>query len=116
MKQRKLTLIRVCILLVSLGLSVSAGRTIVDLWRRRDILRVREAQLAALVKQNEDLTRKLSDVQSNAYVERVARDKLGFVKEGESIVIIPEATSGGSAADRRDANAPNWKKWWSLFF
>lgn len=116
MKQRKLTLIRVCILLVSLGLSVSAGRTIVDLWRRRDILRVREAQLAALVKQNEELTRKLSDVQSNAYVERVARDKLGFVKDGESIVIIPEATPGGSTAERKNGTLSNWQRWWNLFF
>lgn len=108
-----MTPIGILVLLISLGLSLGAGRAIIDLWQRRDIVRVRQEELSALTRQNEELTRKLADIQSQSYVERVARDKLGLVKEGESLVIVPQATAG---AELPAGDIANWKLWWQLFF
>jgi len=49
--------------------------------RRHTELEVRHA---ALVKQNEDLKIRLTEVRSNEFIELTARDKLGLVKPGET--------------------------------
>ncbi|HLD25173.1 MAG TPA: septum formation initiator family protein [Patescibacteria group bacterium] len=105
---------------VSLGIILSAGRTIIDLWQRRDVLEARKHELAKLREENEALEHTLQDMQSESYVERIARDKLGMVKEGETIVILPDAVGERSFDKTQDGqmnnNLPNWKKWWKLFF
>jgi cell division protein FtsB len=114
MQQEKHSLVRIFVLLISLGLSISAGRTIFDLWHRRDIVRVRQLELSKITKENEALSQKLNEVKSDAYVERTARDKLGFVKDGEVMVLLPQATP--SAGGISDAVPGGWRQWWKLFF
>lgn len=46
-----------------------------------------ESQLQELSAKNEDLKRQLKQVQSDAYIEQVAREKLGLVKPGESKIV-----------------------------
>lgn len=53
---------------------------------QRDVLAV-EQQVKDLQKKNADLREQLKLVQSDAYVEQVAREKLGLVKPGESRII-----------------------------
>ena len=49
-----------------------------------------EGQLQELSLKNEELKKQLKQVQSDAYIEQVAREKLGLVKPGESrIVPVP---------------------------
>ena len=43
-----------------------------------------EARYAALVKQNEDLRIRLTEVRSNEFIELNARDRLGLVRPGET--------------------------------
>ncbi|MHB8158251.1 MAG: FtsB family cell division protein [Desulfocucumaceae bacterium] len=50
-----------------------------------------EQQLGELKLKNEDLRKQIKQVQSDAYVEQMAREKLGLVKPGESRIIpVPE--------------------------
>ncbi|MCL6610465.1 MAG: septum formation initiator family protein [Peptococcaceae bacterium] len=57
---------------------------------QRDIKEI-EIQLQELSAKNEELKKQLKQVQSDAYIEQVAREKLGLVKPGESrIVPVPE--------------------------
>jgi len=108
--------LRIVLAVASLGLSFSAGRTIIELWQRRDVVRVREQEIATLEKTNASLRRTLKDAGGDAYVEREARDKLGMIKEGETIVMLPEG--GASDSDRiasLDAQ-PTWKKWFGMFY
>lgn len=107
--------IRISVALISLGLAISAGRTIVELWQRRDVVDVRKRELAKIQAENNTLQDKLKDMGSDAYVERVARDQLGMIKEGETIVMLPEGAVQGRESGE-EKNIPNWKKWWSLFF
>ncbi len=104
------------ILLISLGLSLSATRTIVDLWHRRDIMKERQTELDRKTHENQTLERKLTEIQSDQYAEKVARDELGLVKEGESIVILPGAGSRAQGSAIQDKSLTNWQKWWALFF
>lgn len=107
--------IRLIIACISLGLSISAGRTIVELWRRQDVVHVREQELARLKRDNAELETRLADMKSEAYVEKVARDQLGMIKEGETIVMLPESASM-SASKGVGMEEANWRQWWSLFF
>lgn len=50
-----------------------------------------ERQLQELNLKNEELKKQLKQVQSDAYIEQVAREKLGLVKPGETrIVPLPK--------------------------
>lgn len=107
--------VRAIVGLVSLIVTISAGRTIIELWRRQDVLKSREQELAVLEEEKKALERTLQDMGSELYVERVARDKLGLVKEGETIVILQNPESRTENSERNDM-LPNWRKWWGLFF
>lgn len=104
------------VLLVSLGLCLSAGGTIVDLWHRRDLVRMRQHDLQKITKENEALERELREANSESYVERIARDKLGLVRDGESIVLLQQAQNGNTGNMGNNKAMPNWQKWWKLFF
>lgn len=73
-----------------------------------------------LKKENEELQKNLEFVQSEEYVEKQLRDNLGLAKEGEIVVILPEAEIVKKFAPRIDEEEkiplePNWKKWMKLF-
>ena len=82
--------IYILIWLFSLGLSINAGRTIWELWKRKDVVSDREAELSHIKQENRSLEATLKDIQSETYLERIARDKLGMVKEGETMIIMPQ--------------------------
>ncbi|WP_027717441.1 FtsB family cell division protein [Desulfovirgula thermocuniculi] len=46
-----------------------------------------QAQIAELKQKNAELKQQLSLVQSDAYIEQVARERLGLVKPGEARVV-----------------------------
>ena len=108
-------LVHISIVVLSLGLCLRAGTTIVDLWHRRDIMRVRQMELQKKAEENIKLKAKLEEIKQDEYVEKIARDTLGLVKDGEAIVILPQQDSGGSGRNGQKV-IPNWQKWWNLFF
>ncbi len=113
-------LFRLVVTLVSLTLIVNLSRSIYSLWKKRDIVRQREEVLGKLKADSEELERKLTEAQSPEYVEKIAREKLGLAKEGETIVLVPNDKSTNlqmtNGEDKIQENEPNWKKWWKLFF
>lgn len=71
-----------------------------------------------LESQNKLLKKKLSEVQSSDFIEEEVRNKLGFVKKGETVVVIPEeklklVLGTSSSAQIR---LPNWLGWIRVFF
>lgn len=109
------SLIRLIIVCISLGLSISSGRTVVELWQRRDIVYVREQELLRLRRENAELEARLQDMKNSAYVEKIARNQLGMIKEGEMIVMLPEHASK-STLQINDIDLVRWRQWWRLFF
>lgn len=101
--------------MISLGLAVSAGRTIVELWEQKGRVGEKERELTRVLTENKRLESQLTDMKNPSYVERVARDQLGMVKEGETMVMLPQ---GGANAEGRgnSGELPVWQQWFRLFF
>ena len=103
-------------LIFLLGL-VFAGRTSYRIWRlvqaRRIVIETRLRTQEAY-RENELLTKRLTEVSSDAFVEREARDKLGMGKPGEVIVILPQTTSSYLLTPNSKI-IPNWRLWWNLY-
>lgn len=84
--------------------------------------RIDEANLRVeeLKEENLKLSKRLDEVQSQAYIEKELRDKLGLVRQGETILVLPEEDIIRSLApklveEEETLPEPNWKKWLKLF-
>lgn len=89
-----------------------------------------EAERAALESENAEIAAFMNSVQTETYIEREARLKLGLAKPGEKVVVLPspetnkEAVfSDGSISDFSAqeslldlSSIANPKKWWYYFF
>ena len=69
---------------------------------------------------NQELKKELEIVESNAFIEKQLRDKLGYAKEGEIVVVLPEEDIlreiGKLKVDETEKLPdPNWVKWAKLF-
>ncbi len=76
-------------------------------------------ELYKLEVKNKELKKILTEIKSTDFIEKVARDKLGLVKEGEIVVIIPDEALQrvlGESKKLEDIKLPNWLGWWKVFF
>lgn len=107
--------VRGIVIFLSLILSVRAVATIIDLRARKYTVTERKDAVEVVKKNNEALQKQLEAIQSEDFVEKIARDKLGMVKDGESIVLLPDEIK--SAEKRGELQKQtNWQQWWGLFF
>ncbi|MEK7578040.1 MAG: septum formation initiator family protein [Patescibacteria group bacterium] len=107
--------IRSIVILLSLILSVRAIITIIDLRARKYTVTERKNAVEQVKKENAMLQKELDAIHSDEYVEKIARDKLGMVKDDESIVLLPDEVKGGMRKEEKQART-NWQRWWGLFF
>jgi cell division protein FtsB len=90
-------------------------RSVITLSQKKGIIAERQQVLSQLQTKNKQLQEELQEATSPAFVEQEARNKLGLVKEGETVVIMNK--SNPSADGQKNLQAlPSWKQWWSLFF
>ncbi len=73
-----------------------------------------------LKEEQKELEERLKIVQSEEYVEKQLRDKLGLAKEGEIVIVLPEDDILRKLApvyeeEEETLPDPNWKKWLNLF-
>lgn len=121
MKFVKSRLFRLIVTILSFSLVVSLSRSILSIWKKRDIVHERERALVKVQEENSRLQQTLQDVQRQEYIERVARDKLGLIREGEAVILMINDTSTNlqmtnEETQNQDVNLPNWEKWWRLFY
>lgn len=68
------------------------------------------------------LTEKLELVSSEEYKKSMAKEKLGFVEEGEVVIILPDEETLKKLSPRKILPqkhvlpGANWKKWLRVFF
>jgi cell division protein DivIC len=75
--------------------------------------------LITLENRNKQLKEQLKEAKSKEYIEREARDKLGLVREGETMVVIPDEKLNsvlGISKTESQPRLPNWQGWLNLFF
>ncbi len=92
-------------------------------------LEAQRAALAAEVEQiraeNQQLEAAVDFAESDANVERIAREQLGYARDGDTVLMIqtppplpttppPDAPVLNPAPP--DPPAPNWQRWWVAFF
>ena len=80
------------------------------------------AEIISLNKQKEDLDKLLDYYKNTSNLEKEARIRLNYKKEGEKVVVIlPTATTspGGDETTlsslASNENLPNYKQWWYYF-
>lgn len=91
-------------------------------------LEAKKHELATEVTELEAETRRLQDAveyaESDSYVERVAREQLGYSREGDTVIFpqfrspTPETQDKPSHTQVRSSPhaRPNWQRWWEALF
>ena len=85
--------------------------------------RIRD-EVAVIRARHDILKKRLEYVQSDAYVEEIARTQLKWTRPGETVVVVvtpagtpPDAVSGVVPLhDRLSVPQSDWLPWWFLFF
>lgn len=113
----KNVVIRFVIGIISLILAFGLLRSIVGHFTRGDSIEARRQRLIKEQARNEQLKMELKTATSASFVEKQAREKLGFAKESDTIILLDTShveRSGGSTPQRKYTSY--WEKWLSLFF
>lgn len=107
--------------LVILLLSVSVARNLAKVADIRYEVAKEKEKVAKMEKINKDLEKQIAGTQGVDFIEKQVRNKLGLVKSGEAMVVLPDPEIVKRLApiidDQNDTlPEPNWKKWGHLFF
>ena len=80
--------------------------------RRKNLIsriEVLKKEIQVLESKNEGLRGKISQTESKDYLEKVAREQLGFKGAGEEVVVI---TSEEDQKEEKEEEKEESKKWW----
>ena len=76
--------------------------------------------IADLKSENARLADEIEYWRSDAGLERLAREQLGWAKPGEGAVLVagsePAQAREAPPANRPRESVPNWRRWWLVFF
>jgi cell division protein FtsB len=103
--------LRLIVFVFCLYLIVTTIKAIFDLWKAGDKLTDRQARVAVLQKDQENLLRQKAEAESPLYLEKVARDQMGLSKPGEEVIIIPKELLVDNSRVASEPAMPNWRKW-----
>lgn len=95
----------VAVVVLLAGSAVWGSRSVLHLWRLQEQSRGLERQAIGLHHRNEALRRHLRRLRADdAYLERVIRQRLGWVGEGEIVYRVPRDRPRGTAAEASGAS------------
>lgn len=105
---------------------VLLGQSYLRVKERIQRLELLRGEVWTLQGRKKELEEELAYRQSPTYIEKEAREQLGYAKRGEVIVVLPDfgkeekgnvvATSSNEKTDLIDREAPIWKRWGCLWF
>lgn len=83
-------------------------------------IRNKEAEVQKIREEGEELEKRLALAQSDEFIEKQLRDKLGMAKEGEIVVILPpddvlRKIAPKIVEEEEILPDPNWKRWLKVF-
>lgn len=106
------------ILIFQIVLIGSLIRGIQVSYKSRERVEILQNKKEQLEDENKKLKEDADYVQSDYYIEKVAREELQRAKPGEQVVILPENQRvGGTKPEfekREEKTLKNWEKWWVL--
>lgn len=116
----KKKILRLLIFALGIYLIISLVQQIFSLWRAEERIKIAQKKVEEAREENEDLAEELKYVQSEEFVEKEARDKLGMGKEGETIVVLSQDLIEKEVAkvkkeQEEPEKIPNWQQWKEVF-
>ena len=107
-------------LVVFLILASSSFKSIKRIREGDQLIEKTKVRLEKINQENQKLTEQLQITESEEFVEKQMRDKLGLAKEGEIIIVLPEPDIVKKLAPTLPRGEevklkPNWQKWLELF-
>ena len=117
-KLYKFTGYAIWLLIVLLGFSVARSLEISAQIKAE--VAAEEAKVAKMQEDNRKLQAQILESQGGEFIERQIRDKLGLVKSGEAIVVLPDDETLRKLAPEEPTPAevlpdPNYRRWLKLF-
>ncbi len=115
-------LIAVSALTISVIFLLAFGGQILEIYRLRGALAIADSQVAQLRAEQAALEATRTYVQSDDYVEQIARSELNKIRPGDRRIIVVPQPAPVPAADLETGNASstnghaNWNRWWDLLF
>lgn len=105
---------------VFLILASSSLKSIKRIKEGDELIEKTKVRLDKINQENQKLTEQLQMTESEEFVEKQMRNKLGLAKEGEIIIVLPEPEIVKKLAptlpqDEEVKLKPNWQKWLELF-
>ncbi|MCL5093555.1 MAG: septum formation initiator family protein [Patescibacteria group bacterium] len=91
-------------------LVVMLGRTTYLNYNSSKQVKNLKSEIEALKEQNKKLADELEYLKSPAYIEKVARQRLGLKKPGEEVMVVVPDESGERVENKPEK--PNYLKWW----
>ena len=109
------------LIVVLLIVIFSLVRSLLGYLKVDDRFLVAENEVEKLSEENTNLGVTLYEEDKEFVMEKELRDSLGFSRQGEVVVVLPDDLVNKTIEDRKqeeinEEQLPNWKKWWSLFF
>lgn len=113
--------LRTVLLIVSIILILSMLKNIKSLLSRTDAIEETRQKVVELKEEQAKLLTMKERVESEEFIEKEAREKLGLAKPGEVVVVLPEEEILRRIAPKFEdedfvEKLPIWKRWARMFF
>jgi cell division protein FtsB len=108
--------VRGAALVVCVFIGIGIVRSVYTLSQKKGIVTERQQVLRELSTKNGQLQQELKEATSPAFIEREARDNLGLVRQGETVVIMDRTQNSALNDQKTLQELPSWKQWRGLFF
>ncbi len=86
------------------------------LQKRLDLVKHTQDKLEQVAQEHENLKRQLARVEADDYIEREARNKLNYTREGEVVILLPSISPISKPTPTPTEIPLNWLKWAKLFY
>ncbi|MBU2592475.1 MAG: septum formation initiator family protein [Patescibacteria group bacterium] len=104
---------------IPLALMASQIAQKLNLWlRTKNEIKQMESALGMLEEEERDLSKKKEYYQTDEFIQREAREKLGMFKEKDLVFLIPTIPDLSALEPKGEKydQVPVWKEWQNLFF
>ncbi len=105
-------LLSAIVLIVLVIMIVNLARASYESYKKLHSLNSDQNQLKALKLKNNELKKDLAEKQSDYFLEKEARDKLGFGKAGETAIVVRDINLDSvKKTQAENEKKPNFEKW-----
>src|SRR5579885_3324209 len=110
------TLLTMCVLVV-----VSFARLAITEYQLNLQKQALEQKISELKQENQRLRANIDYLQTDAAIEKLAREELGWTKPGDTaVIVLTDQPAPGPvpppSPSSTPPSVPAWQQWWNLFF